>query len=141
MMGRSLYPVMISRGYDKRMSTGLILAGASLAPIIPPSVLVIIIATLADVSVAKLLIAGIVPGFVLAALFMGYSLIRVFLDSSLASPAAPLQTVPLKEKLLAVVRMAPFGITIFCVMGLILLGVATPSESAATGVVGALDNA
>jgi TRAP-type mannitol/chloroaromatic compound transport system permease large subunit len=61
MMARLLYPVMIGQGYDRRLSTGLILAGASLAPIIPPSVLVIIIATLADVSVAKLLIAGIVP--------------------------------------------------------------------------------
>jgi tripartite ATP-independent transporter DctM subunit len=138
MMGRSLYPAMIAQGYDRRMSTGLILAGASLAPIIPPSVLVIIIATLADVSVAKLLIAGIIPGLVLAALFMGYSVTRVLLDASLAPAAAPKQGVPLTEKLLAVARMAPFGIIIFCVMGLILLGIATPSESAATGVVGAL---
>jgi len=137
MMGRSLYPVMISQGYDKRMSAGLILAGASLAPIIPPSVLVIIIATLADVSVAKLLIAGILPGLVLAGLFMGYTLIRVMRDPSLA-PAVGTVTVSRKEKLLAVGRMAPFGIIIFCVMGLILLGVATPSESAATGVAGAL---
>ena len=139
MMGRSLYPVMIARGYDRRLSIGLILAGASLAPIIPPSVLVIIIATLADVSVAKLLIAGIVPGFVLAALFMGYALIRVFFDSSLApDDRAAGGGISLGEKVLAVVRMAPFGVIIFCVMGLILLGVATPSESAATGVVGAL---
>jgi tripartite ATP-independent transporter DctM subunit len=138
MMGRSLYPVMIAQGYDRRLSTGLILAGASLAPIIPPSVLVIIIATLADVSVAKLLIAGIIPGFVLAALFMGYALTRVAFDASLAPGRADTESVPLSEKLLAVARMAPFGIIIFCVMGLILLGIATPSESAATGVVGAL---
>ena len=138
MMGRSLYPVMMAQGYDRRMSAGLILAGASLAPIIPPSVLVIIIATLADVSVAKLLIAGIVPGLVLAVLFMGYSTIRVYLDSSLAPASVPARMVTLREKLLAVGRIAPFGIIIFCVMGLILLGVATPSESAATGVLGAL---
>lgn len=138
MMGRSLYPVMIGQGYDRRMSTGLILAGASLAPIIPPSVLVIIIATLADVSVAKLLIAGILPGLVLAALFLGYALISVIFNPALAPAAAPVANASLREKLVAIGRMAPFGIIIFCVMGLILLGIATPSESAATGVVGAL---
>jgi tripartite ATP-independent transporter DctM subunit len=75
---------------------------------------------------------------VLAALFLGYSLARVLLDPSLAPVAAPVKQVSWRERAFAVGRMAPFGIIIFCVMGLILLGVATPSESAATGVVGAL---
>lgn len=139
MMSRSLYPTMIARGYDSKLSMGAILAGASLAPIIPPSVLVIVIATLADISVAKLLIAGIVPGLVLAAVFLVYILIRVGLDPKLApEEPGPRVRVTLAEKLIAIGQMLPFSIIIFLVVGLILLGIATPTESAATGVVGAM---
>ena len=140
MMARTLYPGMIERKYDSRLSTGAILAGASLAPIIPPSVLVIIIGTLADVSIAGLLIAGIVPGLLLSGMFLIYIFARVRANPELApygdSDTAP--EVPLWEMVVAVLRVLPFAIIIFCVMGFILLGVATPSESAATGVLGAL---
>ncbi len=140
MMARTLYPGMIERKYDSRLSTGAILAGASLAPIIPPSVLVIIIGTLADVSIAGLLIAGIVPGLLLSGMFMIYIFARVRANPELApygdSDTAP-QVTPW-EMVVAVLRVMPFAIIIFCVMGFILLGVATPSESAATGVLGAL---
>jgi len=144
MMGRSLFPGMLRRGYDAKLSTGCILAGASLAPIIPPSVLVIIIGTLADVSIAGLLIAGIMPGLLLASMFMVYTFVRVNLNPALAGTAdadadAPRAT--MAEKVMAVIRVSPFALVIFCVMGLILLGVATPSESAATGVVGAMATA
>ena len=70
MLGRSLLPGMISRGYNPRLSAGVILAGACLAPLIPPSILTIIVGTLAGVSIAGLLIAGIIPGLVFAALFL-----------------------------------------------------------------------
>ncbi len=140
MMARTLYPGMIERNYDSRLSTGAILAGASLAPIIPPSVLVIIIGTLADVSIAGLLIAGIVPGLMLSGMFLIYIFARVRANPGLApygdSDTAP--EVSLWEMVVAVLRVLPFAIIIFCVMGFILLGVATPSESAATGVLGAL---
>jgi tripartite ATP-independent transporter DctM subunit len=143
MMGRTLYPSMISRGYDSRLSTGAILAGASLAPIIPPSVLVIIIGTLANVSIAGLLIAGILPGLMLSSMFLVYTLARVRMNPALSGPGdgddAPRAS--LGEKMMAVIRVSPFAIIIFCVMGFILLGVATPSESAATGVLGALATA
>jgi len=139
MMSRSLYPTMIARNYDRRLSIGAILAGASLAPIIPPSVLVIIIATLADASVAKLLIAGILPGLCLALLFLIYIVVRVTLDRSLApqESGASIKS-STYEKFVAVGHMLPFSIIIFCVVGLILLGIATPTESAASGVVGAM---
>jgi len=139
MMSRSLYPTMIARGYDPKLSMGAILAGASLAPIIPPSVLVIVIATLADISVAKLLIAGIVPGLVLAGAFLLYISLRVSFDPTLApEEPGPRVKVTLVEKLIAIGQMLPFSIIIFLVIGLILLGIATPTESAATGVVGAM---
>ena len=140
MMGRTVFPGMIERGYDVRLSTGSILAGASLAPIIPPSVLVIIIGTIADVSIAGLLIAGILPGLMLSAMFLTYLVGRVRMNPKLA-PAETLNgdsSTGGKDKLIALARMLPFTVVIFCVMGFILLGIATPSESAATGVAGAL---
>jgi tripartite ATP-independent transporter DctM subunit len=140
MMGRTIYPGMIARGYDEKLSIGVILAGASLAPIIPPSVLAIIIATLANVSVAGLLIAGILPGLLLSVMFLTYALVRCALNPSLAPPLAKAGDEQLSHEPLSIVllRCLPFGIIIFSVMGFILAGVATPSESAATGVVGAI---
>ena len=140
MMARTLFPSMVARGYDSKLAIGSILAGASLAPIIPPSVLVIIIGTLADVSIAGLLIAGILPGLMLSSMFLVYLLGRVRFNPALAA-AGETDTAPtatLVDKLLALARVLPFAVIIFCVMGFILLGIATPSESAATGVAGAL---
>jgi len=138
MMGRSIYPVMIARRYNEKLSVGVILAGASLAPIIPPSVLAIIIATLANVSVAGLLVAGILPGLLIATLALGYALARCTLDPAMAPEEAEADAVPARSALRDAIRCIPFLIIIASVMGFILTGVATPSESAATGVLGAL---
>jgi tripartite ATP-independent transporter DctM subunit len=137
-LGRSLLPAMLRRGYDRKLSAGTILAGASLDPVIPPSVLAIIIGTLADVSIAALLIAGIIPGLLLALLFLAYALIRVWRDPSLAPEPSHDDGPARGSKLMAVVRMAPASLVFFMVIGLIMLGVATPSEAAATGALGAV---
>jgi len=139
MLGRSLLPGMIARGYDPRLSAGTILAGASLAPLIPPSVLVIIIGTLAGVSIAGLLIAGILPGLMFAAIFLIYCFVRTWRDPSLApqeNSTGPTATA--SDKLWALVRIIPFSIIILMVMGLILMGIATPTEAGAMGVIGSL---
>lgn len=141
MMGRTIYPGMKARGYDERLSIGMILAGSSLAPIIPPSVLAIIIATLANVSVAGLLIAGILPGLLLASLFLGYALIRCHLNPSLAPAVDVTDGTAETPTRILLLRCLPFSLIIFSVMGFILTGVATPSESAATGVIGAIATA
>ena len=138
MLGRSLLPMMRSRGYDTKLSIGTILAGACLAPIIPPSILAIIVGTLADVSIAALLIAGVFPGLMLAGLFMAACLIKVRINPELAPVEEDIQEVNFVGKLKAVAGLLPFSVIIFMVMGLIMLGVATPSESAATGVLGAI---
>jgi tripartite ATP-independent transporter DctM subunit len=138
MLGRSLLPIMRQRGYDTNLSIGTILAGACLAPIIPPSILAIIVGTLADVSIAALLIAGVIPGLVLAAMFVAACLIKVRLDPSLAPEGEESAQIDLSGKLKALAGLLPFSVIIFMVMGLIMLGVATPSESAATGVLGAI---
>ena len=139
LLGRSLLPAMLARGYDRRLSAGTILAGASLDPIIPPSVLAILIATLAEISTAALLIAGILPGLLLMGLFLVYVLVRVRLDPSLAPDvAADSEGRASGSKLVALARVLPCALVFFMVMGFIMFGVATPTEAAATGAFGAI---
>ena len=90
MLGRFVYPTMIERGCDRRLSISTILAGATLDPIIPPSVLAIILATLANISIASFLIAGIVPGLFLAGLFALYAVIRTIINPELDARIEPL---------------------------------------------------
>lgn len=140
MLGRAIMPGMQARGYDRGIAAGLIVGGASLAPIIPPSLLAIIVGSIADVSIAKLLIAGVVPGLFIGGIFLVYVFIRISMNHKLAPATSDRErdNVTIGEKVVAVLRMMPFIIVIFSVMGFIMLGIATPSESAATGVVGAL---
>lgn len=138
MLGRSAMPTMEARGYSPRLSATVILAGASLAPIIPPSLLAIIIGSLADVSIAGLLIAGIIPGIIISLMTGTYVTVSVMRNHDLA-PADTHD--PEKDRgsvLRALLRMIPFMFIIFMVMGMIMLGIATPGESAATGVVGSI---
>lgn len=139
MLGRTLLPQMIGRGYDKRLSAALIQGGASLAPIIPPSLLAVIIGSMADVSISSLLLAGIVPGLLLAGMMVTWVFIEVWRKPSLA-PGDTDGREPLSwgELGICIARMLPFGIVIFSVMGLMLMGIATPSEAAATGCIGAM---
>ncbi len=140
LLGRSLYPTMISRGYDPKLSAGTILAGASLDPIIPPSVLAILIATIAQISTGKLLIAGIIPGLLLTGMFLVYVVVCVKLNPALAPDVAAegLDRRSHGSVLVAMLKMLPALLIFFLVMGLVMLGIATPTEAAATGVFGAL---
>lgn len=134
MLGRSVYPGMVARGYDSRISTGLILAGATIAPIIPPSILAVILATLANESISEMLIAGLLPGIFLAVLFLGFAYVRVLADPSKAPPVDTSITRTVADRVRGFSRMAPFGVVVFMVIGLIMLGIASPTEAAAAGV-------
>ncbi len=140
MLGRAIMPGMQARGYDRDIAAGLIVGGASLAPIIPPSLLAIIVGSIADVSISKLLVAGVIPGLLMGGIFLVYVFARIAFNPGLApkSVAAERGDVTASEQIVALVRTLPFIIVIFAVMGLIMMGIATPSESAATGVAGAL---
>jgi len=138
MLGRSAMPTMEARGYSPRLSATVILAGASLAPIIPPSLLAIIIGSLADVSIAGLLIAGIIPGIIISIMTGAYVTTSVMRNPELAPPHSDDDEKDRGSALGAVLRMMPFMFIIFMVMGMIMLGIATPGESAATGVVGSV---
>lgn len=136
MLGETLVPEMERRGYKKSMSIGPILGSAGLAIMIPPSGLAILLAALGEFSGGKLLIAIIVPGLLMATIFAAYILLRCWLDTSIAPPYN-VPAVPLSEKLVDSVKyLMPLWFIIFLVIGIIFVGVATPTEAAATGAMG-----
>ena len=138
LLGRSLYPAMIKRGYDPKLSAGTILGGASLDPIIPPSVLAVILATIAQISTGKLLIAGTGPGILLTLMFLVYVGVRLWFNPALAPDIASEDEKTKGSAVVAILKMLPACFIFFLVMGLVMLGIATPTEAAATGVAGAV---
>lgn len=140
-LGRFVYPTMIERGCDRRLAIGTILSGATLDAIIPPSIAGIVLATLANISVADFLIAGIGPGITLASCFIGYAVIRVTLNPDLDSRGIEEvggEVPSFGERARAALPVIPLLGVIFLVLGLVMLGIAQPTEAAATGVVGAI---
>jgi len=134
MLGSMLVPDMRKRGYKKPMALGPILGGGALAIIIPPSGMAVVLATLAGVSVGGLLIAGIVPGLIMAIFFSVYIIGRCILQPHMA-PAYAISRLSFSDKYLPVIKnVLPLGVIVFAVIGLMLMGFATPSESAAFGV-------
>jgi tripartite ATP-independent transporter DctM subunit len=138
MLGSLLLPEMKRRGYKPYMSMGPILGTGGLAMIIPPSGLAVLLGSIAQIDIAALLVAGLLPGFVLAALYAAMITLQLRIDPA-AAPGYDVEPAPLSVKLRAVaVNILPMGLVIFCVIGLILLGFATPSEAAAFGVAAVL---
>ena len=116
MLGRAIMPGMQERGYDRGIAAGLIIGGASLAPIIPPSLLAIIVGSLADVSIAKLLIAGVIPGLLIGGIFLVYTFVRIAINSSLApeNVTGERGEVTNGDKMIAIVKTLPFMIAFPC---------------------------
>ena len=136
MLGSLLVPEMTRRGYSKKMSMGPILGTGGLAMIIPPSSLGVLLASIAQVDVGRLLIAGLLPGVVLATLYAGMIAFQLWRDPS-SAPSYEVESTTLKEKIYQIcVNILPMGLVVFMVIGFIVLGWATPSESASFGVVG-----
>lgn len=136
MLGSLLVPEMQKRGYSKRLSMGPILGTGGLAMIIPPSTLAVLLATIANIDVARLLIAGLLPGLVLAALYVAMIFLQVKLSPD-SAPAYEVEQLDWTGKLRVIVtHVLPMGLVIFMVVGFIVLGITTPSEAAAFGVLG-----
>ena len=138
MLGSTLLPEMRRRGYDPAFAMGPIMGVGGIAMLIPPSSLAVVLGSLAGISISKLLIAGLIPGLVMAVLYFGYVILRSLLQPSVAPPY-DVEAVSLSERLRDfVIRVLPlFGI-FFCVVGSIILGWATPTESAALGSIAAI---
>lgn len=133
LLGEVLVPQMENRGYKKPMSIGPVLASGGIAIMIPPSALAVLLCAIAEISVGKVLIAIIVPGLLMAALYTTYIITRCTVQPSLA-PSYEVPPSSLSEKLTATARnVLPLGFIVFMVIGVIFLGIATPSEGAATG--------
>ncbi len=135
-------PGMLERKYDYRIALGSICAGGGLATLIPPSVVFIVYAMMAGASVGELFIGGIFPGLLLAFLFMGYIVIACWLKPEMAPAASEEERgIPLREKLAMLKGLILPAILAMAVLGSIYTGVATPSEAAGIGCVGALASA
>jgi tripartite ATP-independent transporter DctM subunit len=133
MLGSTLLPEMRRRGYDPMIAMGPILGTGGIAMLIPPSALAVILASLGSISVADLLIAGIVPGLVMAALFFGYVIARCAINPSLA-PAYEGGRLSRGERFRPfLLYVAPLLSIFVVVVGSILGGYASPTESAALG--------
>ncbi|GHE21756.1 TRAP transporter large permease [Halomonas urumqiensis] len=138
LMGSLLVPEMQRRGYKKHMAIGPILGTGGLAIIIPPSALAVLLATLAKIDIGALLIAGILPGLVLACLYMATIWLQTRLDPS-AAPTYALEPVPMRQKLkLIATDILPMISVMVLIVTLMLTGFATPSEAAAFGALGAI---
>lgn len=137
MLSRTLIPEMLERGYSKSMSAGPILAAGGLAMIIPPSAMAVLVGTIGNISIGRLLIGGILPGLLLATLSITYIVVRCWRDPSQA-PNYPTPQISARERLFIVVRdILPLGGVVLVILGLIVRGIATPTEAAAFGVLAA----
>jgi len=134
-VGRITLTELFNRGYNKDLAMGSLAGAGTLGFLIPPSIILIIYGVLSETSILKLFIAGIIPGFMLAASYMAYLGIRTTLNKSLV-PDENL-TVPFVEKLKGLRHLGPVVFLILMVLGSMYGGYASPSEAAAVGVLGA----
>ncbi|MDA7816638.1 TRAP transporter large permease subunit [Sulfurimonas sp.] len=135
MMSVIALPLMLKAGYNKGLASGTVAASGTLGQIIPPSIILIILGDVMSVSVGELFMGALLPGLVLVGLYIAYILIRSYYSPSVAPISENITTVSLKEAFLSII---PPMLLMISVLGSIFAGIASPTESAAFGVVGAL---
>ena len=135
-IGRISVPELEKRKYPLNMTIGTLAGSGTLGLLIPPSIIMIVYGVTAEVSIARLFIAGVLPGLLLMVLFMGYTAIWSLLNPDKMPPAEP--PVPFLEKVYRSRRLIPVALLIASVVGSIYGGIATPTEAATIGVIGAL---
>lgn len=131
MLGALLLPQMLARGYDRKMAMGPIMAIGGVDMLIPPSALAVLLGSLAGISISGLLIGGVVPGLLLAALFVGWIVLRASLNPALAPPEADAPDRPTLLPL--IVHVLPLVAIFAAVVGTMVGGIATPTEAGAVG--------
>lgn len=139
MMGMLALPVMLRYGYDKQLATGVIIAAGTLAQIVPPSLVLVVLSDQIGVSVGDLFLGALIPGLMLSGSYALYVLILAFLKPNIA-PALPLEARTVHGAALAlrvVKAVVPPLLLIFAVLGSIFFGIATPTEAGSVGAVGA----
>jgi tripartite ATP-independent transporter DctM subunit len=137
MLGRTLAPEMQKRGYDLRLGIGCIMGAGVLTALIPPSSLAVLVGSLAGVSVAKMLVGGLIPGIVLTIIYIAYVIIAVQIKPTLAPPPVT-KNISLSKRAISFGYLIPLVVIVFLVLGTMQLGIATPTEAAALGVLGSI---
>ncbi|WP_193171753.1 TRAP transporter large permease [Nisaea nitritireducens] len=135
-VGRMSIPELKKRGYDEKLSIGTLAGSGTLGLLIPPSIMLIVYGVIAQQSISRMFIAGVVPGILIISIFMAYVAIRALLNPELAPPQE--ERLSFLEKVKASRLLFPVVLLIFCVIGSIYGGFATPTEAATIGVLGAL---
>jgi C4-dicarboxylate transporter DctM subunit len=135
-VGKITMTELMRRGYDRRLAIGSLAGAGSFGLLIPPSIVMIVYGILAEVSVSRLFAAGVFPGLLMAALFSGWIIVRGLFDPGIA-PRGEQHFGP-RDYLLAIGNLSPVFILMAMVLGSIYTGIATPSEAAAVGVLGAV---
>ena len=140
LMGLLAFPAMLKQGYDVKLSAGVVCAGGCLGILIPPSIMLILYGATAGVSPVQLYAGAFFPGLMLAGMYMVYVVIRCTLNPSLAPPLPPEErNVPITKIVYELTTaFVPLALLILSVLGAIMFGLATPSEAAAIGALGAL---
>lgn len=137
-MGIIAIPPMFKRGYDKHMSLGAVMAGGALGMLIPPSICMILYSSVTAISIGKMFSGGIIPGLVLSTLYMLYIAIRCKRKPAMGPPLPPEERVSFREKIVTGKDALLAFALIALVLGSIFGGLATPTEAAAIGAVGAI---
>lgn len=139
-MGLLAFPALLKAGYDEKLSAGVVCAGGCLGILIPPSIMLIVYGAISGVSVVRLYAGALLPGFLLAGLYILYVVIRATLNPKLAPKPPKEQTdIPTRELLIMLLTSVfPLTILILAVLGSILFGLATPSEAASVGAFGSI---
>jgi len=135
-IGRITIPELLKRGYDEKTTIGSLAGSSTLGFLIPPSIIMIVYGVAADVSITRLFIAGILPGVMLMALFMGYLAIWSLLNPTKVPAREP--RMPFLQRIKETAKLFPIVLLMIAVIGSIYVGIATATEAAAVGVVGAL---
>jgi C4-dicarboxylate transporter, DctM subunit len=135
-VGKITIPELYKRGYDKNLSIGSLAGAGTLGFLIPPSMMMLVYGIIADVSIGKLFIAGILPGILIVTLFTGYTLIRCIINPDLAPAGQEKST--WKHRIQSLPDIFPVAVLVVVVLGSIYAGWATPTEAGAVGVAGAL---
>ena len=139
LMGLLAFPAMVKAGYHRGFASGVICAGGTLGILIPPSIMLIVYAAIAELSPLRLYAAAIFPGFLLAGFYMIYVVTRAYFNPSLAPKPIEEEVPPTRVILLQLLTsFVPLALLILTVLGSILLGLATPAEAAAIGAFGGL---
>jgi tripartite ATP-independent transporter DctM subunit len=139
LMGLLAFPAMLRAGYDTNLSAGVICAGGTLGILIPPSIMLIVYAATASISVVKLYAAALFPGFLLAGLYIVYVIGRAVINPKVAPKPEDVEDVGFGEIIYRLLTsFFPLAVLITSVLGAILFGLATPSEAAAIGALGGL---